>query len=384
MGENGRFLGWFVTFGEILFAVVLGASLIEFNEFLFPPVVSSLSFWALIVVYVAVITSWIGWHKSTSKYPYTDTILGMTRAVVDGLIIVLYVALLYFGSRVEASLMEYLWAFFGVFLLYGISGGLRLRETHDPRASQFPKILIHGGFMLVLVGIYKILLLQVSQLPTAACGAFVLLPLLIMLSFRYFREWRKQLAWSAPHVLAIDVDGVLVEQVIPVLQKLKREMSIELNKSDITNWEYSFNKTNIKIEIERAEREEEFVQKMQPIEGAVEATEALSKSERFNIVVATSREACTNDWTCEWLNNHGISYNKFINTRSTGKSLSGVDILIDDHIRNIEDFIRHGPPGRQAILFAQPWNQDISPISDLLVSGKVKIAHSWQAVLTVL
>lgn len=379
MEENKKFLGWFVTLGEIVFAVVLGTSLIEFNELLFPPIWSSLSFWALIVVYITVFTSWDGWHKSTSEYPYTDTRLGILRALADAVIIILYAALLYFGSRAEESLMWYLWTFFLVFLLYLISGSLRQRETHDPRASQPPWIRICGAVMLGLAIIYTILSSQVSQLSVVRI-LFMVFPGIIVLFYRYFREWRG-LAWSAPHVLAIDVDGVLVEQVIPVLQKLERERNIKLNKSDITNWEYPFDKTNIKIEIEKAEREAEFVQKMQPIEGAVEATKALSESGRFDIVIATSRESCTDGWTREWFRNHGISYNKFINTSSRGKILSGVDVLIDDYIKNIEDFIRRGPPGRRAILFAQPWNQDISLISDLLASGKVTIAHSWQTVL---
>jgi hypothetical protein len=46
--------------------------------------------------------------------------------------------------------------------------------------------------------------------------------------------------------------------------------------------------------------------------------------------------------------------------------------------------MRKGPPGRRAILFAQPWNKDVGRISDLVKSGRVRIAHSWQTVLALL
>ena len=41
-------------------AVILGASLIEFHEFLFPPKITSISFWALVVTYYSAIATWFG------------------------------------------------------------------------------------------------------------------------------------------------------------------------------------------------------------------------------------------------------------------------------------------------------------------------------------
>jgi 5'(3')-deoxyribonucleotidase len=182
--------------------------------------------------------------------------------------------------------------------------------------------------------------------------------------------------------IAVDMDGVLVEQVVPVLRKLKQETDVELNKYDITDWEYPFKGANIRDEIEKAEREEQFVREMPLIKDATEALKVLSK--KFDIVVAASREPLTDRWSHGWLDAHGIPYTRLINTRSEGKALSGVDLLIDDYIGNIEEFVRKGPPGSQAILFVQPWNHDTRGITDLIASGKVRIAHSWQAVLALL
>ena len=176
--------------------------------------------------------------------------------------------------------------------------------------------------------------------------------------------------------------------------KVSKPSAEELKKLGIENWsswdcdpsefdwEYPFEGTNIKTEIIRAEREREFVLQMPPMEYASEALQILSK--KFDIVIATSRELCTDSWSQEWLDKHGVPYQNFLNTGSQGKILANADIIIDDYIENVEAFIRKGPPDRQAILFAQPWNHDTGNIADLLKSGKVRVANSWQTVLALL
>ncbi len=384
--SNGRLPHHFVTFVEILFAVVLGASLLEFHTLLFPPAVAQLSFWALVTVYFAAVTSWVSWHKSTIEYPYTDSGAGRVRSILDAAIVGGYAALLFFGSGVHTSLSWYLWGFVIVFFLYWAVGNVRRAEYHDPRASQIYLIVRHSAALLVGAIAYTILVGSLSPLPTVAEWLFVFLPLVTVASFRWFGVSRR-LSWTVrvkkgKSTIALDMDGVLVEQVVPVLEKLKYEMDVDLKKCDITDWEYPFKGTNIKVEIERAEREEEFVRQMPPVEGASEALRILS--ERFNIIVATSREPCTDSWSRDWLDAHGMQYDRLVNTRSDGKALPRVDFLIDDYIGNIEEFIRNGPPGRQAILFAQPWNHNTKTIADLVAARKVRIAHSWQAVLATL
>ena len=377
----------FVTFVEIFFAVVLGASILEpeIRALLFPPAFASPSFWALIAVYFTAITSWTGWHKSTTEYPYSDSRIGEARSVVDAIIVAVYGALLFFGSRIDNSLFWYLLGFVIVFVLYLVSGIMRRTEYHTKEASQTNLIVKHCIPLVIGAIAYIILSKVLSQFSTAAIWAFVLLPLLTMTSYRWYRNWRK-LPWTKRRenklTIAVDMDGVIVEQVQPVLQKLKKEIGIDLTKSDITDWEYPLKGTNIKIEIIRAQREKEFVLQMPPMEYAIEALRILS--ERFDIVIATSRESSIDSWSQEWLNKHGVPYREFVNTGSQGKALPNADIIIDDYVGNIEAFIRKGPPGRQAILFAQPWNHDTRMIADLLTSGKVRTAHSWQTLLALL
>lgn len=372
-----------ITLVEIIFAVVIGGSILQFHELLFPPVLTCINLWALLVAYFTAVASWFGWHKSTTEYPYTDSAIGRLRSVLDGFIVVSYAALLFFGSKADKFLGWYLWGFVVVFFLYFVVGELRRAEYRDPQASRIPLIIYHGIAMLIVAIAYTVLLKAWPHLMGAMPSLFVFLAFASMASFRWFREWRK-LPWrdkTKRSTIAVDMDGVLVEQVVPVLQKLKKEKSIDLCKNDITDWEYPIGDTDIKSEIERAERDEEFVQKMPPMEGASEALKILSK--KFDIVVATSRETCSDPWSRQWLAKHSITYNRLINTRSEGKVLHGINLLIDDYIGNIEEFMRNGPPNRRAILFAQPWNRNTEQINDLIEAGKVKIAHSWQSVLPV-
>lgn len=383
--HKAKFPGHFITFVEIFFGVVLGQSLLRFNEYLFPPMPTSLIFWALGSVYFTAITSWFGWRQTTIKHPYTNSGIGRIRSVLDAIIVALYAGLLFFASMANNSLLWYLWGFVFVFILYFAAGKLR-RLEYGPAASRAPLIQRHGYIVAVAAVAYTILFKVLPHIPVGVLWMFVFLPFGTMLSFRWYREWHA-LPWrtgteSNMMTIAVDLDGVLVEQVKPVIEKLKEEIKgLKLCKCDIVEWEYPIGNTNIKVEIEKAEQEEEFIRQMPPIEGAVEALRQLSK--KFNIVIATSRERCTDQWNRDWLDKHGLPF-RLINTCSEGKSLPNVDILIDDYIGNIEGFISSGPANKRAILFAQPWNHDIRSIYDLIASGRVKIAHSWEAVLSIL
>lgn len=179
--------------------------------------------------------------------------------------------------------------------------------------------------------------------------------------------------------IAVDVDGVLAEQVIPVLQRIKEKYGINLSKEQITEWEFPIGNTDIKTEIELAEREEDFVKSMLPLVGCSEALSELART--FQVVVATSRDPMTDSWTKEWLNANGITYHRFINTHSEGKSLPGVQILIDDYEKNIKEFVTSGSDSRQAVLFSQPWNVEHNPLLSFIESKQVYVVTCWSSVV---
>lgn len=179
--------------------------------------------------------------------------------------------------------------------------------------------------------------------------------------------------------IAVDVDGVLAEQVIPVLQRIKDKYGINVAKEQITEWEYRIGNTDIRTEIELAEMEEGFVKSMPLIEGCREALDTLNRS--FRVMVATSRHPVTDSWTREWLSANGIKYYQLINTYAKGKNLPDVNILIDDYVGNIEEFITSGSDLRQAILFSQPWNIVHHSLRSFIAAKQVHIANGWSGVI---
>ena len=386
---------YFVNFVQILFGVVLGSSILVFRDTLFALDFKNPSFWALISVYITASTSWMGWHQSNVKYPYSESKSGYLRSVLDALIVATYAALLYFGNTVNKSfpannpivepnnsLFMYLLGFILVFVLYYFSGLVRKAE-YGETASKSRLILGHGAFMLAILIYYTLISDDFFNTRSSNLWFFVIVPMLVILSYRWLREWR-DMPWTGKKRLkvAVDMDGVLVEQVIPVLQKINSELNLNLSKPMITDWEYAFAKTNIKEEIVKAERDENFIRQMPAMDGAISAVQLISN--KCDLIIATSRESISDNWSKCWLQDKNISYKEFINTYRTGKMLSEADVLIDDYVGNIDKFVRSGNGNRQAILFSQPWNHDISKIAEYINNGRVKVAHSWSTVLAIL
>ncbi len=178
--------------------------------------------------------------------------------------------------------------------------------------------------------------------------------------------------------IAVDVDGVLAEQVIPILARIKEKYGISLSKTQITEWDYPIGNTDIKTEIELAEMEEDFVKAMLPIEGCRETLDILARN--YYVVIATSRHPLTDGWTVEWANTNGIKYSSFVNTRACGKSLPSVQILIDDYTKNIEEFVISGNSSRKAILFSQPWNRGHHSLTPFLLTNQVYTVNGWNEI----
>lgn len=162
--------------------------------------------------------------------------------------------------------------------------------------------------------------------------------------------------------IAVDVDGVLAEQVKPVLDRLNdrfeeeiiRELGRPMRKSDIKTWDEPIpgTDTNIKIEIEKAHEDPEYVLSMPVINGARPTLEEL-KSHGFNITIATSRTNVSSEATKEWLRSKSIPYDEYVSTNGSSKAILDAETLIDDYPRNVTDFTESG---RCGILFQQPWN----------------------------
>lgn len=180
-------------------------------------------------------------------------------------------------------------------------------------------------------------------------------------------------------IIAVDLDGVLGDQVNPVLEKLNKKFRLNLTKKDIVAWDTKIAATSIDVEIEQALLDEDYVQNMPPIDGAKDAIDLLRKN--HTVFIASHRPEETEAVTREWLESN-FDITDFVNTRGKGKASIDADLLIDDRIENINDFSRCRE--RRAILFDQPWNRDRRKINDLYETGLVNWANSWSEILEII
>ena len=177
----------------LLFAVVLGSSLIEFNDILIPPKLANLSFWALFAVYLSAFASWFGWQESALRYPYTRKPIARLRAALEAMICVNWAFLLFFAAQATDSLVGYLWGFVMFFFVGTFVYIVRRREWHLPEASYQPlrSTVKHGSLMVVAATAYSIWALLFAPIPEAVVWVFVFVPLAITVSFRLPQELRK-------------------------------------------------------------------------------------------------------------------------------------------------------------------------------------------------
>jgi len=179
-----------------------------------------------------------------------------------------------------------------------------------------------------------------------------------------------------PLKIAVDVDGVLADQVSPILKRLNSRYGLKLTKDDITQWDYKIADTNIKIEIENALLERDYVLSLPIIQGSKEGMKYLYQN--HHVTVATARPKETDDATREWVSSH-FKYHDFCNTIGKSKDCVHSDVLIDDYIPNIEEFTKNKGVG---LLFSQPWNRERKRLDNLIRESKVLCCANWKDVIS--
>lgn len=146
-----------VDFIDIVFAVVVGTSIAAiFGD-------SSLQKWpsisevmtlpnmSLLVAYVAVILSWVGYHRMIELNPYSLNRMGYIRFGIDFGIVFTYTVLMY--SRENFSI--FLSMFPMIFLLYAFGGIVRAKE-YGERVSWPKGSLKYMGLFLANLIIYSV------------------------------------------------------------------------------------------------------------------------------------------------------------------------------------------------------------------------------------
>lgn len=183
-------------------------------------------------------------------------------------------------------------------------------------------------------------------------------------------------------MVVLDVDGVLAEQVPPVLARAEKEMGVRMRKEEITAWDtpvggVPFDKLILKYLLDP-----EFVMSMPIVEEAQSAVKMIRAN--CKVVVASSRPKETEAYTIKWLvDNFELTSGMFRNTTGTKKSAISAHVLIDDYIPNLKSFTDRGH-GRKGILFSQPWNNQQDEIAELKEKNIITVKNSWKEIEKIL
>ena len=357
----------FVRLVDVIFGVTLTQSLVIYRKEIvsFAP---SILIVTLAVVYMTVAFSWVGYHRSISKYPYNKSRWSMSRLSLDVFILVVYAFLAFAApetTRVIAGLAV-------VFALYAIDGLTRIAEWRDSKVSKPWLSLV---FSALLMGVWWLLHMNYLSPMFAVISSGILVCL--------FRPIRKWLGFPRLLIVGVDVDGVLAEQIPAVLTRIQRDKHIGegLTKDSINEWAFAFDGTNIAKEMEEALMDPEFVANMSTLAGSETAMHSLYA--HTHVVVATSRPLETEARTLGWLQQH-FKFHEMANTRETGKAVLGLEVLIDDNIDNLKTFVKAGGVG---ILFSQPWNQlaeNDPEMTEFFKESRLMRCANWIEVLAIM
>lgn len=176
-----------ISLVQIFFAVVLGASILEFRGNLFPPDFTNLNFWALFTVYFTTFGTWYAWQAFTRRAPYVDSSLSRLRSLIESFCIIVYALLLYAATLVPEHFFAYLWGFAIVYGLYFTNTAVRYSDLHRPEPLRI--MLIHGCFQLLVCTAYSIWASVAGPITITAIWVFLFITLGIQVSYRWFL-WR--------------------------------------------------------------------------------------------------------------------------------------------------------------------------------------------------
>jgi 5'(3')-deoxyribonucleotidase len=305
------------------------------------------------------------------------------RMALDFLIVAAYARLLFSLENLNvgaqaARLDQYLFGYLLIFILYLLTGFTRIWEKNDLGASRWKELAISVGYYFILWIVYQFVIQSASA--TLVNWLFLLL---CPIWYVGYRVWRYG-PFKPYKKLVVDVDGVIADQITPVLKRLnEKDPDLNMTKDQIRKWDQPIKgpktSTDIKTEIENSLCDSQFVFNMGLIPGAKEALIELAK--KHEIIIATTRPSVSNEATQEWLRENGIPFHRYVNMRLLGKGCVSGDILIDDNPDNIFAF---SAKGRHAFLFDQPWNEGDPKIGTASKEGRVVRAHGWEEVVKII
>ena len=178
-------------------------------------------------------------------------------------------------------------------------------------------------------------------------------------------------------IVGIDLDGVLGNQVVDVLPRIKRRLGIDLKYDDITEFRLPLRTTDLSAEIRHAQLDESYLRDMPPFDGAAAVVAELRR--RYRVVLITARSPESRPATDGWLRANGFDFDDVVNAEESRKSIYGVDVLIDDYTGNVADFVEH--TDGLGLLVDRPWNRrDRVAIKPWISLGRADVIPSLSEV----
>ena len=175
--------------------------------------------------------------------------------------------------------------------------------------------------------------------------------------------------------IAVDIDGVLADQVGTVLKVIEKEYGVKYLKSDVDRAHWTFAGGELWSEIGRLLANPEYTLSLPLIEGSQKGIEQLIDHDIF---VVTARRPNAENATKQWLKTHFPCLTKYYRASTGTKHTIPSDVLIDDLDMNIVEFVR-SDPNRRGILFVHPWSINDMDIENY--SDQVHYCPEWKSVV---
>ncbi len=390
---------------QIVFGLVVAQSFLLHRDIVLHPVSPKnfLSALALATVYITTVLSWIDWHVTMELRPYNFNprnhyrMTEQFRLGLDLLVVTVYAYLLLAVGDLKPSplstttpqevsnggVASFLMGFPVLFVTYLLSG-LARRRAHGRLATNPLPILVFGlAYIALLIAYYFLRPALGAGFAMWIDFGAILTAFVLMLAYRLTRRWlvkKRSQQKKAGLVVGIDVDGVLADQIYGVLPRVETRLGIRLSYEDVTEWRLPLGNSDIAKEISIALEDQEYVLDMPLHKDARNVVDALYVNNR--VVMLTGRSPVTKAWTNQWLQNAAFTFDGLITAEEEKKSLYRSDVLIDDYIGNIREYLEktHGV----AILVDQPWNRrERSELQAWIDAGRLHIVVQLRDVLPI-
>ena len=188
--------------------------------------------------------------------------------------------------------------------------------------------------------------------------------------------------------LGIDLDGVLVEQNLPVFEYIREEHGIDFGWGDLDERDPYIPEAGTGYSRQlKNYRSKEGLQDLPAIPGGPEAVRELA--EAYEIVIATHRRSDFKHETLDWLDAHDIPYDDIYHPTPDNKGEADIDILIEDYVPNLTAALDANVERGYLILRSSNLVQlpadGVTTAADLLDSDEEELVHQterqWDAIV---